>query len=121
MDGDESALLICGFMLGAFLLFSILGIFGVLDNKVNRLDLDKDLLARYHVLKYYPEYENCSIDYLEADEVACELGIDGARLFCGDIKNKDGMSILGNSADLIICFDKIEMKDIVDDILEEYR
>lgn len=118
---ERNIFLIFGIVLGAVILITILGICGVLDNKVDRLDLDEDLLAKYHVLQYYPEYENCSVRYLDADEIACEWGVSGTKVFCKDIEDRDGMSVLGTTEDLTICFDEIEMNDILDNLLEEYR
>ncbi len=124
MAEEEGCLIAFGFFIGAGILALILGLCGVLDGEADRLDLNKDSLARYHVLKYYPEYSNCSMEYvydLKRDCRTCPV-TNGVQIFCEDKKDKDGMRILREKNPTIeIEFKDIDFKDILGDILEEYR
>ncbi len=115
-----------GLLLGCFIsLFVILGLMGVsgdFDYIEDQLDLDRDDLARYHVLKYYPEYENCSITYeynLEKPRLISPV-IRGARVSCGVSEDRDGMKIVkGSSKTVDIEFEDVSFKEIIKEIVKE--
>lgn len=71
-----------GFLIGLFIacfifLIIITTIFPQFP--ISELDLDKDKIASYHVLQYYPEYENCTIKYISPFENNCEFKRDESK------------------------------------------
>jgi|AntAceMinimDraft_18_1070375.scaffolds.fasta_scaffold69324_2 hypothetical protein len=93
------------------LMISISTCFPSTYTSIKKLELE-DTLAEYHVLKYYPEFENCTIVY---DHI--RKGIYGTKVYCGNyekLESLDGMRVVEESRiptkELI--FDDIKLKDI---------
>ncbi len=120
MENDEFIIvMIIGITIGAYALTLILAFSGAFDSPVTELELDKDLLAEYHILNYYPEYENCSFKYKGHNQIDCDEGVDGVDVFCSGVEHRDGMSVLDSNADLTLCFDDIELEDILKEIVKD--
>jgi hypothetical protein len=115
---------VIGLFIGMILLSIILLCCGVFDPAFNKLDLDEDKLSEYHVLKYYPEYENCSIIYdsdLKSDCNSCPI-VQGVSIYCEEKDDRDGMKIhRERTATIEIEFSKITLEDIFEDILQQYK
>ena len=69
-----------------------IGITGGFDKTYEKLDISEDDLARYHVIKYYPEYENCSITYESIRQSGLRMEY-GAKIYCNLTDNRDGMKV----------------------------
>ena len=114
-----------GFILGSIVIIVLGGIvlaaFGAFNNPIDELNLNKDAIASTHVLKYYPEYENCSIRYIEANKIDCELQIPGVEVYCQQVEDRDGMNVLGNNPSLTLCFDEITIEEVFKDIISNYK
>jgi len=82
-----------------------------ISSSIDRLEL-KDTLAEYHVIKYYPEFENCTIVYDFIDYEG-----NGAKIYCGEYENlesRDGMSPVEESRSPTkeLLFKDIKLKEI---------
>ena len=99
----------------------LLWVCGVFDNPIDELDLSRDEIAATHVLKYYPEYENCSFSYKKANEIECELYVPGVEVSCGQVDNRDGMNVLSSNPGVTLCFDEITIQEIFQNIISEYK
>lgn len=113
--------IVVGVVLIAFIGGMLLWGSGAFDNPIDELDLDKDAIATTHILKYYPEYENCSFQYKEFREIECEPRIPGVEVFCDQTEDRDGMNVLGNNPSLTLCFDEITIEEIFQDIVSNYK
>ncbi len=76
--------------------FSMAGmvIGGVFDNPIQELDINKDVLVDYHIKEYYPEFENCTIEYdscIMDSKGSCNKG---ANVFCNVLENRDGLKVV---------------------------
>ncbi len=114
-----------GLIFGVFITMVLGGMFlslgGAFDSPMTELELDKDVIAETHVLKYYPEYDNCSFQYKESNEIECELYIPGVEVFCKDVDDRDGMNVLGTDPTLTLCFDDITIEEIFKNIVSDYK
>ena len=103
------------FTVGA--LFFILFIAGVLDSPINRLNLE-DELASIHTLKYYPEFENCSIQYDEC--VGVGFCTEGVEIYCSKLDDRDGLRTkIDKTPTEVLYFDGITLKDILFEVLND--
>ena len=99
------------------LMVSILFYIGVFENPIEKLNLEDDLASK-HVLKYYPEFENCSIQY---DECAgsgnfCKKGVE---IYCSGLEDRDGLRTQRDKHPTeVLYFDDITLKDI---LIEELK
>lgn len=113
-----------GIFVGCLIIGTILFFSGGFDSTLDKLDLSEDALAEYHVLKYYPEYENCSIIYdtdLKSDCRSCPI-VPGVSVYCGEKDNRDGMKIHRESiATIEIEFSDITLEEILENIVEQYK
>ncbi len=121
VTGGDAGLFIAGIMLGVLFTIIVVGIFGFFDSPMDSFGFAKDDLAKYHVLKHYPEYENCNFKYLSSVQIDCEQGIAGVEVFCGNEINRDGMSELINNPDLTLCFDEVDFDKVLKDMLSECK
>ena len=111
-----------GVFLGMFILFLILGICGVFGFDYDRLNIDRDKLASDHVKEYYPEFENCTIEYNDCldDGVTWVCNI-GANIYCNELDSRDSMKSLKGSPNEIIKFeDGLDLKEIFEMKLKEF-
>ena len=82
------------FCVGFILALGIgLGIFAIFDETpFERIGLSEEDLVSWYVLKYYPEFEGCSMEYdacLRSRGVTCALGVN---IYCYDtIDKRDGL------------------------------
>ena len=110
-----------GLFLGIFILFFILGICGVFNTAVHKLNVDEDKLVSDYVKEYYPEFENCTIEYdgcVDDNEWVC---INGANVYCNELDSRDSMKSLKGSPNEIIKFeDGLDLKEIFEMKLKEF-
>ncbi len=103
-----------------FLIFAIFGIFGGFDSPIEKLGLDKNELVREHVLSYYPEFENCSIEYdgcIEPNKIPCGKGIE---IYCDKLDSRDNLKVKRDTKPTeILYLDGITLEDILFDIVEK--
>lgn len=97
-------------------------IIGLYNPMVDRLDIDKDLLARDYVLEHYPEFENCTIQYddcINSDKLICPRGV---KIFCQDsYGNRNGLKeSLSEIPTKILYFDDITIKEIFEIKINEF-
>lgn len=95
------------------------------SSSIKTLDLE-DVLMRYHVLKYYPEFEGCIIkfDYCAINNFfSCDTGI---KIYCNqgeELMPKDGLVPVDNLEeklpDEILMLEGIKLKDIYRDWKQE--
>ena len=113
-ENELVTMIILGILIGAFLLFLILGLTETF-NPVERLNIDKDKLVSDYVKLNYPEFENCSIKYKTSSEIACDYEIYGAEVYCNErLQPRDSLSIMGSNPDNIVCFtDGLNIKKIL--------
>lgn len=89
-------------VIAAILLYSAILLFiGAFDAPIDELGINKDLLTRNYVLKYYPEFENCSIEYAEKLEDCSSSKCpyyNGAAIYCSEeYDRRDGLRIGGKT------------------------
>ena len=95
----------------------ILGLCGSFNIPMDKLDIDKNELAKSHVIQYYPEYKDCRFEYKSPQNIGCGDYISGVKIYCSDTENKDGMNVLKDDPSLTLCFDDITLDEILDNIL----
>jgi len=96
-----------------------IGITGGFDKTYEKLDISEDDLARYHVIKYYPEYENCSITYESIRQSGLRMEY-GAKIYCNLTDNRDGMKVnRGIEPTIELIFEDITMDEILRNIVSE--
>ena len=101
-----------GTMIGLVVTILIIGITGGFDKPYEKLDISEDDLARYHVIKYYPEYENCSITYESIRQSGLRMEY-GAKIYCNLTDNRDGMKVnRGIEPTIELIFKDITMDEI---------
>lgn len=118
-EGEGFGFVIIGFLLGCFVLTFALFAFGAFEEPYKKLGVSEDSLARYHVLKYYPEYENCSIvyDLIDSDGWTNKYG---AKVYCNSIDNRDGMRVnIENQPTIELIFEDITLEQIFKELIEE--
>ncbi len=109
-----------GLFIGIVISLVLFGLVVGFESPVNKLDLDEEDLARYHVLNHYPEYENCSIKYLEPWQIECkEKNAGGVKVYCDSVSDRDGMDVLVDSSTVTLCFNDLDLEDVVKDIVKE--
>lgn len=98
------------------ILFTILiiSLSGGFDSPVEELGINEDRLVRGYVLDYYPEFENCSIEY---DACADDLPfscVRGAKIYCNELDNRDDFKVEREKAPTeVLYFDDIDLEDIL--------
>ncbi len=103
---------------GAAMIFLfIIGIISVCiieyyDERIyDQLDIDLDEIAKEYVVSYYPEYNNCSMDFINLD-----TGIDSVNIYCNSLEDRDGLSTKQpQEADFKIYFEDITIEQIIKD------
>jgi len=106
---------ICWIIFTVFVTFLIILLCGGFDSPVEELGLDKEQLVRGHILDYYPEFENCSIEYMTCVDTffgsACKKG---AKIYCNELDNRDDLKVKrDNIPTEVIYFDDIDLEDIL--------
>ncbi len=92
-----------------------LGLFGAFHTPISELDISKDSLANYHVKEYYPEFENCTVEYDSCtNRQVFEPCIDGANVFCNVLDNRDGMKVKKESSPTqVLIFEDQQLEEIL--------
>lgn len=115
--------LIAGIILGAALLALILGLFGVFQNPVEKIDIDKNKLVEYHIEKYYPEFENCTIRYVKDLNDVTVNNEMGVKVYCGiSVEDRDSMIVKTEErepTEVLEFKDDIKLKKILKNKLSE--
>ena len=95
-----------------FLIFVILTLFGVFDSPIEKLGLDENELVREHILQYYPEFENCSIEYAcIGSGFSCKNGI---KIYCDSLDNRNDLKVKRNIEPTEVFYlDGITLEDIL--------
>jgi len=109
-------------MVSIFFLFLILGLSGVLDPITSRLGINEDNLVSDYVKQYYPEFENCTIEYnsnLNSGCFGCVIE-DGAKIYCSELDNRDSLKSMKGEPTATLKFEReLDLKDIFELKLEE--
>ncbi len=104
-----------GFSIAIFLMIIILGFAGVLDNKYDRLELDKDAIVSDYVKEYYPEFANCTIEHSYNVNGDAWNSFEGANIYCGEVDSRDSMKSLKGKPDEVLIFEKgLTVTDIIE-------
>jgi len=115
--------LIGGTILGICLLALILALSGVFQNPVEKLDIDKNKLVEYHIEKYYPEFENCTIRYVEDLKYQTVGQEMGAKIYCGiSVEDRDSMIVKTKErepTEVLEFKDNIKLKKLLKNKLSE--
>ena len=102
-----------------FLIFVILALFGVFNSPIERLGLDKNELVREHILSYYPEFENCSIEYdecIDSHSFPCNKGVE---IYCNKLDSRDNLRVQKNMEPTeVLYLEGITLEDILLKIIE---
>ena len=71
-------------------------------------------MVREYVLDYYPEFENCSIEYeVCADDLLLSC-VGGAKIYCNELDNRDDFKVEREKAPTeVLYFDDIDLEDIL--------
>ncbi len=106
--------IVCGLILISFTLV------GVFDSPIEKLGIDENWLAREHVLSYYHEFENCSIEYdgcIGSDKHGfCKKGVE---IYCEKLDSRDNLRVQRKTEPTeILYLDGITLKDILLNIIE---
>jgi len=119
-SGFGEAEFFLGVFMGAILIILILAITGEFNKPYEQVGISEDTLARYHVLKYYPEYEDCSITYGAINSNCGFNDCPGAIVSCNKIDKRDGMRVnLETQPTIELIFEDITLNDIFKDLLRE--
>jgi len=112
--GDKWAVAICCIILTILFTILIIALCGGFDNPVQELGINEDRLVREYVLDYYPEFENCSIEYdICADDMLLSC-VDGAKIYCNELDNRDDFKVEREKAPTeVLYFDDIDLEDIL--------
>ncbi len=95
----------------------ILLLTGVFNSPTERLGLE-DELARIHTLKYYPEFENCSIEYDGCAGSGSGFCTEGVEIYCFGLDDRDGFRTKKDKTPTeVLYFDGITLKDILFEVL----
>ena len=113
--GDKWACAICCIIFTVLFTFFIIGLFGGFDNPVKELGLNEEELVREYTLYFYPEFENCSIEYddcISVDgSISCKKGVE---IYCDELDNRDDFKVKREKDPTeILHFDDIELRDIL--------
>lgn len=104
---------ICWIIFTVCFTFFFITLFGGFDNPVKELGLDKEELVRGYTLDYYPEFENCSIEYDACIGIAipCKKGV---KIYCDELDNRDDFRVEREKEPTeILYFDDIDLEDIL--------
>ena len=116
----DEASFFTGILLSVILLTVIITITGGFNKSYEQVGISEDTLARYHVLKYYPEYEDCSITYGAINSNCGFNDCPGAIVSCNKIDKRDGMRVnLETQPTIELIFEDITLNDIFKDLLRE--
>jgi hypothetical protein len=108
--------IMAGFIIAVLLSF----LNGTHDSNIDKLGFDKNQVASWYVLKYYPEFKNCTIQYdsaLQAEEFFSGP-LQGVEIYCNSkLPNRDGLAIKDKEEPTkVIYFEKTN----IDKIFEQY-
>ena len=110
-----------GLVVGMFFLFLILGIFGVFHTEVHKLNVDEDKLVSDYVKEYYPEFENCTIEYKDCIDDNGWTCHNGVNIYCNELDSRDSMKTLkGNPSEIIKFEDGLNIQEIFEMKLKEF-
>ena len=109
---DIFLLIILTILTTILILGIILAVSGKFDKPLDKLDIDKDTLAKEHVIKYYPEYEDCNVKY---HSILWDNGYsyEGVEIYCDKLSNRDGLKVsMQEEPTEILFFDGITLEEI---------
>ncbi len=111
-----------GLVVGIILLFLTLAVCGVFNYEYDRLDIDKDKLVSDYVKEYYPEFENCTIEYTNCIDDNGWTCYTGVNIYCNELDSRDSMKTLrGNPSEIIKFEDNLDLQDIFEMKLKEFN
>ena len=94
-------------LLGWFVLMVILLIAGTLDSGIEKFDIDKDKIASDYVKSYYPEFEDCVVEYDPCIKQGfLEICPSGVEVYCNELTTRDSMKSLKGEPTKTIIFEK---------------
>ena len=96
-----------GAILGVGILLILLFIAGEFDTPLNELNME-DIVAKNYIVKYYPEFKDCDIQYKIDTNINEWKQISGVWINCNNLGNRDGLIISNDESSVT----KIEFKDI---------
>ncbi len=97
-----------------FLFSVILALCGAFDSLIEKLNIDKDALVKEHVLKHYPEYEDCNIKYDNCIGDGYGHCSEGVKIYCNKLNNRDGLKVSTKTEPTeVLYFDDLTLEDIL--------
>ena len=116
-SGEKWAYSIWWMFVAVVLTLIVLSLIGAFDSPIKELGLDKGELVKEYTLKYYPEFENCSIEYDTCYKLSTNIFgscIEGIKIYCQELDNRDDLKVLrGIEPTEVLLFDGIDLEDIL--------
>lgn len=113
--------IIWGIIFSTIIIFLLLFGFGAFGTPLEELDVNKDKLAESYVLEYYPEYNNCSMEY---DPCVSDGGLTcrgGVNIYCEDLGNRDGLRTSKTQITESIIFEGITLEEIFEKRMNDLK
>ena len=109
-------------LLSVGILFLVLFAWGVFESPLEKLNIDRDVLAKDYVVEYNPEYKSCSMvyDFSECrDNSINSKYYEAVKIYCG-LDNRDGLLVgdIKNPIE-IIYFEDITLEEIFTNKINE--